>query len=186
MVPIHALWLPIVLSAVIVFIASCVLHMVLPIHKGDYRKLPDEERVSDALRAAGVTPGRHYAFPFTSHKDMKKPETVEKFKRGPVGLLTIMPSGPPNIGKFLGQWFIYCLVIGFFTAYLTGRTRAPGAHYLSVFRIAGTAAFLGYALAQVQDSIWKGQSWGVTFKHVIDGLIYGLLTAGVFGWLWPR
>jgi len=186
MVPIHALWLPIVLSAVIVFVVSAIIHMVLPLHKSDYRKLPDEDRVSDALRAAGVTPGRVYFFPFTSHKDMKKPETAEKFKRGPVGLLTIMPSGCPNMGKFLAQWFIYCLAVSFLTAYLTGRTRPLGAHYLSVFRVAGTAAFLGYAFAQVQDSIWKGQTWGVTFKHVVDGFIYGMLTGGTFGWLWPR
>jgi hypothetical protein len=186
MVPITALWLPILLSAVIVFLASSIIHMVLPIHKSDYRKLADESRVLDALRAAGVTPGPTYHFPHTTHKEMKSPEVVEKFKRGPVGLLTVIRSGPPAMGKFLGQWFLYCLVISIFTAYLTGRTRAPGTHYLEVFRVAGTTAFLGYAAAQVQDSIWKGQPWGVTLKHVFDGLIYALLTAGTFGWLWPR
>jgi hypothetical protein len=186
MVPITALWLPILLSAVIVFVASSVMHMALPIHKNDYRKLPDEDKLLDALRASGVTPGRVYFFPFTTHKEMKSPAVVEKFKRGPVGLLTVLPSGAPTIGKNLVQWFVYCLVIGVFVAYLTGRTLIPGAHYLAVFRVAGTTAFLGYALALVQDSIWKGQTWGVTFKHVFDGLIYGLLTAGTFGWLWPR
>jgi hypothetical protein len=186
MVPITALWLPILLSAVIVFVASSILHMVLPIHKSDYRKLPEEDRVLDTLRAAGVTPGRTYHFPYCTHKDMKSPEAVERFKRGPVGLLTVIPSGPPAMGKYLGQWFLYCLVIGVFVAYLTGRTLSSGTQYLEVFRVAGTTAFLGYAVAQIQDSIWKGQSWGVTLKHVFDGLIYGLLTAGTFGWLWPR
>jgi hypothetical protein len=117
---------------------------------------------------------------------MKSPQVVEKFKRGPIGLLTIIPNGPPAMGKFLGQWFLYCVVIGIFVAYMAGRTLGPGTHYLRVFRVAGTTAFLGYAAAQIQDSIWKGQSWGVTCKHVFDGLIYGLLTAGTFGWLWPR
>jgi hypothetical protein len=186
MVPIAALWLPIVLSAVIVFVASSIFHMLLPIHKSDYRKLPEEDRVLDALRAAGVTPGRVYSFPHCTHKEMKSPEVAEKFKRGPVGLLTVIPSGPPAMGKYLGQWFLYCVFIGIFVAYLTGRTLGPGTHYLIVFRVAGTTAFLGYAVAQIQDSIWKGQSWSVTFKHVFDGLIYGLLTAGTFGWLWPR
>ncbi len=186
MVPITALWLPILLSAVIVFVASSIIHMVLPIHRGDYRKLPEEDKVLDAMRAAGVTPGLVYYFPYTTHKEMKSPEAVERFKRGPVGLLTVIPSGPPAMGKFLGQWFLYCLVIGVFVAYLTGRTRSVGTQYLEVFRVAGTTAFLGYAAALIQDSIWRGQSWGVTFKHVFDGLIYGLLTAGTFGWLWPK
>ena len=186
MVPITALWLPMLLSAVIVFVASSIIHMVLPMHKSDYRKLPEEDRVLEAMRAAGVTPGRMYHFPYTTHKEMKSPEAVERFKHGPVGLLTVIPSGPPAMGKYLGQWFLYCVVICIFVAYLTGRTRSPGTPYLEVFRVAGTTAFLGYAGAQIQDSIWKGQSWSVTSKHVFDGLIYGLLTAGTFGWLWPK
>ena len=186
MVPIAALWLPVLLSAVIVFVASSLIHMVLPVHKSDYRKLPDEEKVLDALRAAGVTPGRTYHFPHCTHKDMKSPGTIEKFKRGPIGLMNVMPSGPPALGKFLGQWFVYCIVVGIFVAYLTGRTLGPGTSYLQVFRVAGTIAFVGYALALLQESIWKGQVWSVTIKHVIDGLIYGLLTGGTFGWLWPK
>lgn len=186
MVPITALWLPILLSAVIVFVASSILHMVLPYHKSDYRKLPEEDRVVDALRAAGVTPGPAYHFPHTTHKEMKSPEVVEKFKRGPIGLLTVIPSGAPAMGKYLGLWFVYCVMIGFLVAYMTGRTRLPGAQYLEVFRVAGTTAFIAYGLGQIQDSIWKGQTWGVTAKHVFDGLLYALLTAGTFGWLWPR
>ena len=186
MVSITALWLPILLSAVIVFVASSIIHMFLPIHKSDYRKLPDEDKVLDTLRAAGVTPGRTYHFPYCTHKDMKSPEAVEKFKRGPIGLLTVRPNGVPAMGKFLGQWFVYCIVISIFVAYLTGRTRFAGAPYLEVFRVAGATAFLSYAGSLAQNSIWKGESWGVTFKHVIDGLIYGLLTAGTFGWLWPK
>ena len=186
MVPLSALWLPILLSAVIVFIVSAIFHMALPIHKNDYRRLPDEDRVLDALRSAGVTPGRRYHFPFCTHKEMKSVEMTEKFQRGPVGHLTIIPSGAPNMGKFLGQWFVYCLVVGLFTAYLTGRTRPAGTEYLEVFRVAGTTAFLGYSLAQIQDAIWKGETWGVNLKHVLDGFIYGLLTAGTFGWIWPK
>src|SRR6266705_5041220 len=122
MVSITALWLPILLSAVIVFVASSIIHMVLPIHKSDYRKLPDEDKVLDALRSVGVTPGPTYILPYCDHKNMKSPEVVEKFKRGPVGLLTVRPSGAPAMGKFLAQWFFYCVVVSIFTAYLTGRT----------------------------------------------------------------
>jgi hypothetical protein len=186
MVPISALWMPILLSAVIVFVASSILHMVLPYHKSDYRKLPEEDRVVDTLRAAGVTPGPVYHFPHTTHKDMKSPEVAEKFKRGPVGLLTVIPSGPPAMGKYLGLWFVYCIVVSVLVAIVAGTTLRPGTSYLLVFHLTGLAAFLAYGVGQLQDSIWKGQTWGVTFKHVVDGLIYALLTAGTFGWLWPR
>jgi len=185
MVSLAALWLPIVLAAVIVFIASSIMHVVLTYHQSDCKQIPDEENVRAAMRTAGLKPG-YYHFPFCTHKEMKLPATVEKFKQGPVGFLTVFPSGPPAMGKYLVSWFIYCLIIGFFVAYLTGHTVAPGAHYLAVFRVAGTAAFLAYGLGQLSNSIWKGQPWGMTIKEVIDGLIYGLLTAGTFGWLWPR
>ena len=186
MVPITALWLPILLSAVIVFVASSILHMVLPFHRSDYRKLPDEGKVTDALRAVGVIPGPVYSFPHCTHKDMKSPEIVEKFKRGPVGLLTVFPSGPPALPKFLGLWFVYCVIVGAVVACVAATTLAPGTRYLEVFHLVGIVAFLAYGLGQIQDAIWKGQTWGVTFKHVVDGLIYALLTAGTFGWLWPK
>jgi hypothetical protein len=185
MVPLTALWLPILLAAVIVFVASSIMHMVLPYHKTDYQRLPDEDKVLAALRTAGLKRGL-YIFPFCTHKEMKSPAMIEKYKQGPVGMMTVFPSGPPAMPEFLTMWFVYCLVIGFFVAYLTGHTVAPGARYLAVFRVAGTAAFLAYGVGQLVNSIWAGQPWSVTIKHVIDGLIYGLLTAGTFGWLWPR
>ncbi|HKM84520.1 MAG TPA: hypothetical protein VJY15_26620 [Candidatus Acidoferrum sp.] len=185
MVPLTALWLPIVLSSIIVFVASSIMHMLLPYHHGDYRQLPEEDKLLATLRAAGLQRGL-YIFPYGTHKEMKTPAMIEKYKQGPVGILTVFPSGPPAMPKFLGQWFAYSLIIGFFVAYLTGRTVAPGANYRVVFRVAGTAAFLAYGLGNLSNGIWKGQPWGITLKEVIDGLVYGLLTAGTFGWLWPR
>jgi hypothetical protein len=185
MVPLSALWLPIVLSAVIVFVASSVMHMVLPYHKSDYQKLPGEDKVLSVLRAAGLKRGL-YIFPFTTHKDMKSPAVIEKYNQGPVGMMTVFPGGPPVMPKFLGLWLGYCLIIGFFVAYLAAHTVVPGAHYLRVFRVVGTAAFLAYGLGNVSNGIWKGQTWSVTIKEVFDGLVFALLTAGTFGWLWPR
>ncbi len=185
MVPLSALWLPIVLAAVIVFVASSIMHMLLPYHRGDYRQLPNEDKLLAELRSANLTRGL-YTFPFCTHKDMKSPAMMEKYKQGPVGMMTIFPSGPPAMPKFLGLWFAFCLLVGFFVAYLAGRTVAPGAHYLAVFRVVGTAAFLAYGLGNLVNAIWKGQTWSMTIKEVIDGLIYGSLTAGTFGWLWPR
>jgi len=180
-----ALWLPIVLAAVIVLVASSIMHMVLPYHHGDYKKLPDEDKALAALRGASLPRGL-YIFPFGTHKDMKSPAMQEKYRQGPVGTLTVFPSGPPAIPKFMALWFMYCLIIGFFVAYLTFHTVARGENYLAVFRVAGTAAFLAYGLGNLSNGIWKGQPWSSVIKEVIDGLIYGLLTAGTFGWLWPR
>jgi len=185
MIPLSALWLPVVLSAVIVFVASSIMHMVLPYHRGDYQKLPDEDRVLAALRAAGLKRGL-YIFPFTTHKDMESPAVIEKYNQGPVGMMTIARNGPPVMPKFLGLWFGYCLLVAFFVAYLTAHTVAPGAYYLHVFRVVGTAAFLAYGLGHLSDGIWKNQTFSFTIKEVIDGLVYALLTAGTFGWLWPR
>lgn len=185
MVPLTALWLPILLSAVIVFIASSIMHMVLPYHRSDYRQLPDEDKVLVALRGVGLKRGL-YIFPYCTHKEMKSPAIAEKQKQGPVGMLTVFPSGPVNMPKFLGMWFAYCLIVGFFVAYLAGRTVTPGAYYPAVFRVVGTAAFLAYSLGHLTNGIWAGQPWSVTFKHVFDGLVFSLLTAGTFGWLWPR
>jgi hypothetical protein len=174
-----------VLSAVVVFIVSSMIHMVVQFHKSDYKKLPDEDSVIEAMTKAGVQPG-DYWFPYaTGPKDLENPDMKAKWERGPVGSMIIRPSGLPAMGKYLVMWFAFSLVVSFFTAYLASRTLAAGTHYLQVFRVVGVTAFMGYSFAYVSDSIWKGQSWSITAKHVFDGLLYGLFTAGVFGWLWP-
>lgn len=186
MVSLTALWLPIVLSAVVVFIASSVIHMALKYHNSEYRQLPDEASVLGAMRDGKTAPG-FYAFPYASSmKEMGTPEMMERYRQGPVGSMNINPSGPPAMGKALGLWFAYTLVVGLFAAYLASRTLVPGTHYLQVFRVVGCSSFMAYSLAHFSDAVWKMKPWSMTLKHVADGLIYGLLTAGVFGWLWPQ
>ena len=180
-----ALWLPIVLSAIIVFIASSIMHTLLTYHQSDCHKFTHEEKVLEVLRGEKLQRGL-YIFPFSAPKDMKSEVMVEKYKLGPVGMMTVMPSGPPVMPRFLGQWFVFCLVVSIFMAYLAWHTVSAGANYPAVFRVVGTAAFLAYGLGHLRDGIWKGQTWSMTIKEVIDGLVYGLLTAGTFGWLWPR
>ena len=186
MVPILALWLPILLAAVIVFVASSLLHMVLPFHKSDYGKLQNEDALMEAMRKLGVAPGDYLVPCATSPKSLKDPAFIEKRTKGPVAMMTVMPSGPPKMGGQLLQWFVYCIIVGVFAAYIAGRALQPGAHYLAVFRFAGATAFIGYSLALWQDSIWYKKKWSTTLRNTIDGLIYGLLTGGTFGWLWPR
>lgn len=186
MVSITALWLPILLSAILVFIASSVIHMVLKYHNSDFNKLPKEDEIMESLRKHNIQPGV-YAMPHAgSMEAYKSEEFIEKSKKGPVAFITVSESGPQAMGKSLTLWFIFSLVIGIFAAYVTGRALEPGAHYLAVFRFVGVTAFLGYGMAIVQNSIWYKHSWSISIKFMFDSLIYALLTAGVFGWLWPQ
>jgi hypothetical protein len=185
MVTLSLLWLPILLSAVFVFIASSIIHMVLPYHRNNYRKIADEDKVRAAIRGAAPAPGL-YHMPYCTHKELGSAETKAKFTEGPVVLMTVFPNGPMNMGKFLGQWFVYCLLVAFFTAYLAAHSVTFGAHYRAVFRVTGTAAFMAYGVGLLANGIWKGQPWSVVLKETFDGLIYALVTAGTFGWLWPR
>ena len=179
------LWLPILVSGVFVFIASSIFHMVIPIHASDYKKMSGEENVLAEMRTQGVQPGG-YSFPCAgTMKNMGSPEMIEKFKQGPVGFLTVVPSGVPAMGKCLTLWFLFSILIGVFVAYVATLALAPGAESMAVFRLTATVAILGYAPGVMCDSIWKGQSWGTTLKFVFDGIVYGLVTAGAFCWLWP-
>lgn len=185
MVALTSLVIPIVLSAVLVFVASSIIHMMTPLHRGDLRKAPREGELQDAMRAFGIPPG-DYAVPCPdSMENMRSPAFAEKMNKGPVVYMTVRASGPVSMGKNLALWFIYSLMVSVLAGYVASRAVAPGADYLEVFRFAGTTAFLAYAMALPQQSIWYEKSWATTVKTMIDGLVYGLLTAGVFGWLWP-
>lgn len=186
MVSLAQLWLPILLSAVFVFIASSILHMLLKFwHAPDCRGFANEGEVSAAIRKGGAAPGL-YMIPYCTPETMKKPETQEMFKQGPVGVVFLRQPGAMNMGAYLGQWFVFCLLVSLFCAYLGGHVLAMGTAYLPVFRVIGTVAFMAYAFGSLPNAIWWGHPWGSTIKHVIDGLIYALLTAGAFGWLWPH
>lgn len=186
MTGLSALWLPILLSAAFVFVASSILHMALPWHKSDYKTLPNEDKAMDALRALAIPPGDYMVPRPSSRADMSSPAFAEKLRKGPVMVLTVMPSGPMSMGRNLGLWFAYCAVVGFLAAYVAGRALPSGTSYLHVFRFAGATAFIAYTAALWQMAIWYRRSWLTTLKSTIDGFIYALLTAGTFGWLWPR
>ena len=181
-----ALWLPIVLSAVSVFLASSVIHMLSPWHKGDYPAVPDEPRTRAALAALAIPAGDYKVPRPTARDDMRSAEFAEKVRAGPNVILTVLPNLPWNMGRTFTQWFLYSVVVGLFAAYVASRVLPPGTDYLRVFQIVGATAFTGYALALYQLSIWFGRAWSTTLKSTVDGLIYAMLTAGIFGWLWPR
>lgn len=187
MVPVSllSLWLPILLSAVAVFIVSSIIHTVLHYHDSDYRAAPNEDQLRAALQPLDLPPGNYGVPKPASPKDMKMPEFQQKMKEGPVLFMTVFPPGRFSMTKSLIQWFAYCVVVGIFAGYVAGRTLDPGTEYLQVFRVTGTVAFVGYGLALLHESIWFGRNWTATAKSTFDALVYGLLTAGFFGWLWP-
>ena len=185
MVPVLSLWLPIVLSAVLVFLVSFILHMVLRYHTTDWAQLPAEDAVREALHKFNIPPGQ-YMTPWGGGPEaMKDPAWLAKYERGPVATMTVMPAGKPGMGKELAQWFIYIVVVSIFAAYIAGRALSAGADYLDVFRFVGAVAFAGYVLANWQNTIWYKQKVSTSLKNTFDGLVYALVTAGVFGWLWP-
>lgn len=186
MTALTSLWLPIFVSAIVVFIASSVIHMAPLWHKHDYPMLPNQDAALDALRPLAIPPGDYMLPRAKNMQDMKTPEYAEKVKRGPVVIMTVVKPGPIAMGPTFVQWFIFVAIVSYFAAYLAGRALPPGADYLEVFRFAGTTAFIGYSLALWPHSIWYHRAWSSAIKETFDGLIYGLLTAGVFGWLWPR
>ena len=185
MISLLSLWLPILLSALFVFIVSSIIHMFLTYHKNDFRKVLDEDGVMDSLRSFNIPPGDYFIPRCESTKAMSSPKFIEKYTKGPVVLMTVFKSGPPSMTKNLIQWFIYCIIVGFLAAYITSRAVEPGSHYLEVFRFVGCTSFIGYSMALLQNSIWYRRSWCTTIKSMFDGLIYALVTAGTFGWLWP-
>jgi hypothetical protein len=180
-----ALVVPILLSSVIVFVVSAVIHMAPLWHKHDFPRMPDEDKLLDAVRPLGIGPG-DYMVPRPLPGQMRSPEFIEKIKKGPVMLVTVRPNEVPSMSRSLVLWFLYSVAVGFFAAYVTGRALPPGTDYLRVFQLIGATAFIGYSMALWQMSIWYSRAWSMTIKATVDGLIYALLTAGTFGWLWPR
>lgn len=186
MTPLLSLWLPMLLSAVLVFVVSSIIHMVLPWHKREYPQVPNEEEFRQAVGPLAIPPGEYMVPRASSMAEMKTPEFTEKLKQGPVMMLTVLPNRAMSMGPSLALWFVYSLVVSLFAAYIASRALPAGAEYLSVFRFSGATAFIGYSLALWQMAIWYKRSVYATATATFDGLIYAFCTAGVFGWLWPR
>ena len=185
MVSITALWLPVLVAGVLVFIVSSVIHMMLPYHRTDFGKIPSEDTAADSLRAIEIPPGDYIIPHAGSPEVMRSEEFLARYEKGPVVFMTVLPNGPPAMGASLIQWFVYSIVIGGLAGYIAGLALAPGAHYREVFHVVAVTAFLGYTAAGWQNSIWYKRSWATTAKFTFDGLVYALVTAGTFGWLWP-
>ena len=186
MITIASLWLPILLSAVVVFVASTIIHMGPFWHRNDFTRMPREGEVLDALRPLAIPPGDYFIPRASGTQEMRSREFKDKLNQGPVAVLTVMPNGPLPMQRSLVQWFVFLIVVSIFCAYIAGRTLPAGTPYLRVHQVVGATAFLAYALALCELSIWYRRSWSLTLKGALDGLIYAALTGGTFGWLWPH
>jgi hypothetical protein len=180
------LWLPILLGAVFVFIASSIIHMGPFWHRGDFPQLPDEPAARAAIGPLKVPPGDYMLPGCKDPSEMRTPEFKQRMTEGPVMILTVRPNGQWAMGKSLTQWFVYLVIVALFAGYVAAIALPPGAHYLSVFRFVGTSAFMALSFGVTHDSIWFSRKWSTTIKLMFDGLIYALLLAGTFGWLWPK
>ena len=175
------LWLPITVTTLVCFFMSSAIWVVFKWHNSDYRKTDREDAVSTALE--GAKPG-FYLLPYcVDYADMAKPEVKQRFSDGPVAFITVAPNGMPSMGPKMISMIIYFAMVSTLCAYMLSRTMAPDADYLAVFRIAGTIAFIANGIAVIPESIWFNRPWPMTVKNLLDALIYGLLTGGIFGWL---
>ena len=174
-------WLPILVSAMVVFVASAAVWMALKWHNSDYRKSDNEEAIRSAL--SGSKPGV-LMVPFcTNPAELKNAEMQKKYVDGPHAFITVVPNGMPAMGGKLLASFVFYILVGALCAYFLVMTGRNDAEYLEVFRITCTVAWIAYGIAYIQESIWFGRPWSNTVKSLLDALIYGLLTGGVFGWL---
>jgi len=181
-----ALLLPSLVSAVLVFLVSSIIHMFTKWHANDFSRIPNEEAVLDALRPFKLAPGAYAAPRPKDMKDMGSPEFKAKSTRGPVVMMTVMPNGQTGMGQQLVLWFVYSALVAFFSGYITSKAAGMATDTRLVFKFVAIIAFGAYSIGLWQMAIWYRRSWVVTMKSTIDGLIYGLLTAAAFMWLWPR
>jgi len=184
--PFGSLWLPVLVAAAAVWIASAIVWMALPHHKSDFSKLPSEDGVADALRKLALKPGQYMLPHMSDMKDCKDPAVVKRFEDGPIALIRVNPNGVPKMGKSLTLYFLYCFLVSFVTAYVARHTLTFGASFENVFRLTGTIAVASYTLALLPESIWMGRPWGATIKSVCDSIAYGVMTGLIFAWLWPH
>lgn len=183
-VALSEIWLPILIASVVVFFASSIMWMLLPHHHKDIQFLEDKESgYIDAVKSLGIAPGL-YMYPGCDHSDMKSDEVKGRWNAGPWGVLTVYP-GKPNFAMNLIKTFIAFLVITVFVGYITGIGIAPGADYLHVFRVAGATAVLGHCMGGLCGAFFMGKPTRFIITDFIDGVVYALITAGIFASMWP-
>ena len=182
--PFGSLWLPVLLTTVATFVACSLAWAVLPHHKNDFQKLPDEEGFR---RVVGpIAPGQYHVPWAATREDYKSAAWEAKVAEGPKGLLRIWPRGPIKMTGFLVKQAIYLFVTAFVIGYILRHALHAGDPAMDVFRMATSVALCAHCLALIPESIWFGKPWCATWKSVADGIAYALITGGIFAALWPK
>ncbi len=183
--PFGSLWLPVVVSAIAVFLLSSVLHMVLKYHKADYKKLTNEDAIREVMGKAKLMPGLYVTPYCDDHKQMAEPAFVEKREKGPVGFITIAPNGQFSMGKQLFLWFLVALLVSFLASYVARHSLLPTTAPREAMRITSVVAFGCYGVSSLINSVWMMQPWGNTARSLFDALVYAMATGAAFYFLWP-
>ena len=181
------LWIPILVSAAAVWIASALAWMIVGHHKNDNPALPNEQEVIDTIKGWNLPPGE-YMFPdFRRCKGMTKEQKqamYENMQKSPMGILRVW--GKISMGGNMLWTFVVCLVVSTLIAYL-GWSALPhaGSSFAHTFQVLGTAGILAYCFASFPGDIWFQRSRRAMTTNFIDGVVFGLITGAVFAWLWP-
>ncbi|MBL9202450.1 MAG: hypothetical protein JNL39_18210 [Opitutaceae bacterium] len=180
-----SLWLPILLSAVVVFVISSLIHMVLKWHASDYNGFANEEAVRAAIRAGNPTPGRYVVPHCNDMKEMGSEAIQQKYREGPVAHVMVGPNGAPTMGKQLGLWFAWSLAVAVVAAYLALRNHwLDPKHAAGAAKMVGMVTFIAHGFGTVTESIWGMRPWSMSAKYLLDSVLYAAGSAGVFLWLW--
>lgn len=179
------LWAPAVASALGVWFTNSFVYAALPHHKSDFKSLPNETTARKALKPQNIGAGQYNIPHLPSYHDAKKPDYIRKFEEGPVAFITVLPRGMQSVGKGLGLSLLYYFVVSLIVAYIAASTLDASTSYAGVFRVAATTAWLAYGWAMVPEAIWYGRPWKAIVKQLADSALYALVTAAIFGWLWP-
>lgn len=186
MTPFMSLLVPILVSAVAVFVLSSIIHMAMPWHRTDYVAVPDEDGLMRAMRPFNLPPGDYMIPRPKSGADMKSAEFLAKHAAGPVAIMTVRPNGAWNMGALMGSWFAFTVVVSGLVALLACTVYGPGAHDHAVFHLTALTSFIAYSMGAVPISIWYGRKWSTTLKNAFDSLIYGLTIGYIFSMMWPK
>src|SRR5689334_12020524 len=93
MVGLSGLWIPIVVSAVFVFIVSSIIHMGPFWHKTDFSTVPNEDALRKAVGPMNIPAGDYLVPRPASMDDMKTDAYKNKLKEGPILIMTVKQPG---------------------------------------------------------------------------------------------